>query len=313
MTATDIIALEVISKSYRDKRFRRFQALRDVSLSVQPGEAFGFVGPNGAGKSTTMKILTGIIDADAGNARVFGLPVHDHHARLNMSYVPENPYLYDYLTPLEILTMGARMHGLPANGLRQHCMSVLERFGIAQVAGKRIRNFSKGMTQRTALAHALACKPKLLILDEPLSGLDPIGRKDVVDILLEYRSQGGTIFFSSHVLNDVQRLGDRFGIIHKGVLRSVSTPAELIGRSESFFVIHTRGKEPLPDMTKDGTEKWQIEVSENVLVESLQRFKEAGHQIEDVRRGPSLEQAFLRFIAEMESAQPSEKGAGGRE
>jgi ABC-2 type transport system ATP-binding protein len=305
VTSTEIITLQGVSKSYRDKRFRRFQALRDVTLSVHPGEAFGFIGPNGAGKSTTMKILTGIIKADAGDACMFGLPVDDHHARRNMSYVPENLYLYDYLTPLEILMMGAHMHGLPEAGLRQHCMNTLERFGIAHVADKRIRNFSKGMTQRTALAHALACKPRLLILDEPLSGLDPIGRKDVVDILLDYRLQGGTIFFSSHVLNDVQRLGDRFGIIHKGVLRSVNTPASLIGGSDSSLVVCTEGISPLPEMTCDGVDKWKMEVEEVHLADCLGRLREAGHRLIEVRRGPSLEQAFLRFIQEADGGQPS--------
>ena len=297
---SDIITLQNISKSYRDKRFRRFQALQDVSLTVHPGEAFGFVGPNGAGKSTTMKILTGIIEADSGEARMFDIPVSDHRARKGMSYVPENPYLYDYLTPLEMLLMGARMHQLPEAGLREHCMAVLERFGIAHVADKRIRTFSKGMTQRTALAHALACKPKLIILDEPLSGLDPLGRKDVVDILLDYRAQGGTIFFSSHVLNDVQRLGDRFGIIHKGVLRSVNTPAELAGGSESSLVIRTQGTVEVPGLASDGPGKWHVSIEEPDLLDWLQKLKTAGHQILEVRHGPTLEQAFLRFIREAE-------------
>jgi ABC-2 type transport system ATP-binding protein len=296
----EIITLRGVNKTYREKRFRRFKALDDVSLTVNSGEAFGFVGPNGAGKSTTMKILTGIITADSGEARVFGIPVSEHLARKGMSYVPENPYLYDYLTPMEILMMGARMHQLPEGGLKHHCTNVLERFGIAHVADKRIRAFSKGMTQRTALAHALACKPRLLILDEPLSGLDPLGRKEVVDILLDYRDQGGTIFFSSHVLNDVQRLGDRYGIIHKGVLRSINTPAELAGGSENALVIRSRGNVEIPGLTRDGPDKWNIEVEESQLLEHLQRLREAGHQILEVRRGPSLEQAFLRFIREAE-------------
>ena len=305
----NIIDLQGIGKSYRDKRFRRFQALRDVTLSVHPGEAFGFVGPNGAGKSTTMKILTNIIKPDSGEASISGVSVSDHRSRIGMSYVPENPYLYDYLTPIEMLMMGARMHGLPQTGLKQHCMQILDRFGIAHVGEKRIRNFSKGMTQRTALAHALACKPKLLILDEPLSGLDPLGRKEVVDILLEYREQGGTIFFSSHVLNDVQRLGDRFGIIHKGVLHSVNTPAELAGGTENTLVVRTQGETELPGLNLDGPGKWHIELEEPALLDWLQRLKTAGHQIIEVRRGPSLEQAFLRFIQNAEGGKLPRKAS----
>ena len=306
---TKIIDLQGISKTYRDKRFRRFHALRDVTLSVQPGEAFGFIGPNGAGKSTTMKILTNIIKPDSGEASISGVPVSNHRSRIGMSYVPENPYLYDYLTPIEMLVMGARMHGLPETGLKQHCMRILDRFGIAHVGKKRIRNFSKGMTQRTALAHALACKPKLLILDEPLSGLDPLGRKEVVDILLEYRDQGGTIFFSSHVLNDVQRLGDRFGIIHKGVLHSVNTPAELSGATENSLVVRTQGGLELPGLSRDGPGKWHIELDESALLDWLQRLKTAGHQITEVRRGPSLEQAFLRFIQDAEGGELPRRAA----
>ena len=302
---TAVIALNGISKLYRDKKFKRFQALDSVTLDVRPGEAFGFIGPNGAGKSTTIKILTGIITADAGEARLFDIAVDDYRARKGMSYVPEGPYLYDYLTPLEMLLMGCRMHGLPESGLKEHCMKVLERFNIAHVAGKWIRHFSKGMTQRTALAHALACKPKLLILDEPLSGLDPIGRKEVVDILLEYRDEGGTIFFSSHVLSDVQRLGDRFGIIHKGKLRAIDTPADLVGEAASFFVIRTRGTNKIEGLVNNGADKWQIQVDENDLVPWLHRLKEAQHHIIDVQRGPTLEQAFLRFIQEAEQEHSS--------
>ena len=294
-----IISLEKIQKVYSDNRFRKFVALEDVTLEVMEGEAFGFIGPNGAGKSTTIKVLTGIITADSGKATMFGLPVTDHLSRKGMSYVPENPYLYDYLTPLEMLLMGCHMHGLKEDNLKAHCMKVLESLSIAHVANKRIRNFSKGMTQRTALAHALACKPRLLILDEPLSGLDPIGRKDVVDILMKYRNEGGTIFFSSHVLNDVQRLGDRFGIIHQGKLRAVNTPTEVFGEKESFYIIRSVGTSALPGLERESGDKWQIQVKEHELVEWLEKLKVAQHKIMDVQRGPTLEQAFLHFIKDI--------------
>lgn len=298
-SVSNIISLEKIQKSYSDNRFRKFIALEDVTLDVTQGEAFGFIGPNGAGKSTTIKILTGIITADSGKATMFDIPVTDHHSRRGMSYVPENPYLYDYLTPFEMLIMGCHMHGIKEDNLKSHCMKLLESFSIAHVANKKIRNFSKGMTQRTALAHALACKPRLLILDEPLSGLDPIGRKDVVDILLKYRNDGGTIFFSSHVLNDVQRLGDRFGIIHKGKLRAVNTPTEIFGEKESYFVIRTSGSSQLTGLEKENGNKWHVKVKEHELVEWLERLKSAQHTILDVQRGPTLEQVFLHFIKEI--------------
>jgi len=293
---SEIIELDGVSKTYRDSKFRHFKALSDVSLKVKEGEAFGFIGPNGAGKSTTIKILTGIIIANGGTAKMFGIPVDDYRARLGMSYVPESPYLYDYLTPLEVLMMGCRMHKVSDTDLQKHCMSVLERFGIAHVANRRIRTFSKGMTQRTALAHALACKPKLLILDEPLSGLDPVGRKEVVDILRDYRSAGGTIFFSSHVLSDVERLVDRFGVIHKGTLRAVNTPAELVADSHHELIIRSRGIAQVAGVESQGEEKWQVQVQERELVEWIQRLVAAGHQITEVRNAITLEQAFLRFV-----------------
>ena len=147
--------------------------LHGVELDINEGEAFGFVGANGAGKSTTIKIIMDIIRADSGRASIFGVDSRDPRARLGMSYVPENPYLYDYLTPYELVRMGVMQHGLNVPDIKKHCYGWLERFGIAQAAKKRIRNLSKGMTQRTALAHALACEPRLLILDEPLVGSRP--------------------------------------------------------------------------------------------------------------------------------------------
>lgn len=298
---TSAISLHNLSKTYRDKKRQSFTALSDVTLDVQHGEAFGFVGPNGAGKSTTIKILMNIINADAGDARLFDVPVTEHAARKGVSYVPENLYLYDYLTPLEMLLMGARMHGLPEAGLKMHCMQVLEQFSIAHVANKRIRQFSKGMTQRTALAHALVCKPKLLILDEPLSGLDPIGRKQVVDILTEYRNLGGTIFFTSHVLNDVERLGDRFGIIYRGMLRTVSTPGELVHSEESLFKVRYAGDQAIAGAQQEKPGRWKLQVPQQDLWTALESLKHTGQEIIDVKRDePTLEQAFMKFITDMD-------------
>jgi ABC-2 type transport system ATP-binding protein len=295
------IFLDKVSKTYADKKRKSLLALQDISLSVVQGEAFGFVGPNGAGKSTTIKILMNIINADGGDARLFDVPVTEHIARKSVSYVPENLYLYDYLTPLEMLLMGARMHGLPEAGLKEHCMTVLDKFSISHVANKRIRQFSKGMTQRTALAHALVCKPKLLILDEPLSGLDPIGRKQVVDILTDYRDQGGTIFFSSHVLNDVERLGDRFGIIYRGKLRTVSTPRELVHHDEAPFNVRYEGNSPIDGAEQEKAGRWKLQTSAQNLWAVLDTLKNSGQQIIDVKRDePSLEQAFMKFITDMD-------------
>jgi ABC-2 type transport system ATP-binding protein len=196
-----------------------------VSLSVEPGEAFGFIGANGAGKTTTIKILMGLIRATSGTASVFGASVQVPDARLGLGYVPENPYLYDYLTPLEILGMGMRLHRLRVSDPKAHCMTWLERLGLNHVASKRVRSFSKGMTQRVAIAQGVVHQAP--IVDprrtavwsrpdwSPRCGRNP------------FRVQArrwGHCFLTSHVLHDVERLADRFGLIHKGVLRAVRAP-----------------------------------------------------------------------------------------
>lgn len=292
-----IIDIADLHKTYRPPfRAKKFEALKGITLSVDQGEAFGFIGPNGAGKSTTIKILTGSVFSTAGMALMNGLPVTEASSRRSVGYVPENPYLYDFLTPMETLKLSCRLHGIKKDNLKKHCTEWLERFGISDVANKRIRGFSKGMTQRTALAASLALEPKLLILDEPLSGLDPIGRKDVVDILMSYRKEGGTIFFSSHVLHDVERLADRFGLIHKGELKTVQAPHELLG-SEQRFSVRTVGDVCVDGMQSDVGNRWFAEVTQTQLWELLNRLERAGHQILEVKPSLSLETAFLQYVS----------------
>lgn len=290
------IELKGLVKVYK-KPFRPAAiALNGVDLRVAQGEAFGYIGPNGAGKSTTIKILSGIVRASQGQATIFGVSVLEPQARQGLGYVPENPYLYDYLTPMEVLRMGIGMHQLALPNVKQHCLYWLDRFGIAHVANKKIRNFSKGMTQRVALAHALAVKPRLLILDEPLSGLDPVGRKEVVDILQEYRQQGGTIFFSSHILQDVERLADRFGIIHKGVLRTVQTPAELVGEQQEFWV-RVEGPQALTGAEQESPSRWKIRVAQEQVANVLGHVTATRQRLLAVEPAATLEAAFLRYVS----------------
>ncbi|ANQ86511.1 hypothetical protein dqs_3490 [Azoarcus olearius] len=291
------IELSGLSKRfYPGWRRQPVTALADVSLTVEQGEAFGFVGQNGAGKSTTIKILTGALRHDGGVAKLFGVDVADHRSRIGLGYVPENPWLYDYLTPLEIVRMGVLTHGhRQRSELNAHCMRWLERFGLAQVANRQVRGFSKGMLQRVALAHALACEPRLLILDEPLSGLDPLGRRDVVDILLDYRMKGGTVFFSSHVLHDVERLADRFGLIHQGVLQSVQHPADVFARS-SAVLVRSLGAAPVEGMVADVGERWWAEVKPAELWALLDALRSAGHSLIEVKPAMSLERLFLDVV-----------------
>lgn len=290
------IELEGICKVYKKSWIgAAATALDNVSLALPQGESFGFIGPNGAGKTTTIKILTGGVAPTAGSARLYGVPVGEHRARVGLGFVPENPSLPDYMTPMEILAMGLRVHGLKLDNERAHCIAWLERFELARVANKVIRGFSKGMVQRTALAHALAVKPRLLILDEPLSGLDPLGRRDVVEILAEFKRAGGTLFFTSHVLHDVERLADRFGLIHQGKISAVRSPAELSGDEEKV-VVRTLGSGPLDRANEELPGRWLAEIPRRELWDFLDRVRAAGHVLVEVRPSLSLESAFMKVV-----------------
>jgi ABC-2 type transport system ATP-binding protein len=293
---SDVILVEGICKTYKGGwRTQPKLALDEVSLAVSSGETFGFVGPNGAGKSTLIKILIGVMQSSSGRASLHGRDVADPASRLGLGFVPENPSLQDYLTPYEIVLMGLRLHQTRVDDERKHCMEWLARFSLASVADNPVRGFSKGMLQRTALAHALAIKPRLLILDEPLSGLDPIGRRDVVDILSEYRGQGGTIFLTSHVLHDVERLADRFGLIHQGKLLAIQSPNDVVA-GEEYVTVRCAGQNLLPGFVAESGGRWVGEVKRDELWATLDALRAAGHQIIEIKPTLSLESAFFRLL-----------------
>jgi len=291
------IVLDQVSKTYKKSWGRgAFLAVDGITLVVAEGEAFGFIGANGAGKSTTIKILTGALQASAGSASVLGRPVAEPLSRHGLGYVPENPCLPDLLTPFEILSMGVRLHRLGVDRPEAHVMGWLERFSLAHVAKKPIRTFSKGMTQRVALAHAMAVRPRLLILDEPLSGLDPIGRREVVDIVAEYNQQGGTVFFSSHVLHDVEYLADRFGLIHQGRLLTVRSPQELAAERADRFVASFQSDAAVDGASHVRAQQYQKEMPQHELPAFLQRLEVAGARLLGVRHAVSLETVFLDLV-----------------
>jgi len=290
------ISITDLSKTYpRTWNSKAFCAVSNLSLEIVEGEVFGFIGPNGAGKSTTIKVLTGVLQPSSGQAKLFGIDVANPDARRGLGYVPENPSLYDYLTPFELLRMGLAIHGVKLDNPKKHCMEWLDRFALATVANKRIRSFSKGMMQRAALAHAMAIRPRLLILDEPLSGLDPVGRKDVVDILGDYRAQGGTIFLTSHVLHDVERLADRFGLINKGRLVTVQAPSELV-RGEQTVTVRSAGATGVDGFTADAGGSWRADIRRDRLWATLDMLKVAGHLILEIRPALTLEDVFFRHL-----------------
>lgn len=292
------IEFQGVSHTFKAKG-KEVQAVRDVSFSLSEGEVFGFVGPNGAGKSTTIKIMLDIINDYQGQVTIYGTDAHRAEARQGLAYVPEAPALYEQFTPLEILRMGLSMYGIKRSDADAWCMQWLERFSIAEYAKRRIRQLSKGNVQRTALAHAMAVEPRLLILDEPLSGLDPVGRKDVVDILNDYKKQGGAIFFTSHVLHDVERIADRFGFINKGQLLTVRSPQELAAERASHFIIRYQADHQLsPSCTVLRPGEFECELEQSKLPEAIAQLSITGGHLLVVQPAVSLETVFFRILEE---------------
>ena len=213
-----LIRVRDLQKTFRVGFFqaRVVEAVKGVTFDVRRGEIFGFLGPNGAGKTTTIKMLTGLIRPTSGEAFLFGQRVPAAETRRNIGFLPENPYVYPYLTPREFVELSGQLSGMRGKALASRTMDVLKRVGIAYAADRQVRRLSKGMLQRTGLAAALVADPEMLILDEPMSGLDPVGRKEVRDLIFDERAQGRTIFFSTHILSDVEAICDRVAILREG-------------------------------------------------------------------------------------------------
>ena len=284
-----------------DTRKSSVRALNDINFRVDEGEVFGFVGPNGAGKSTTIKVMLDIINDYEGQVRIYGVDARRADARRSIAFVPEAPALYEQFTPLELLNMALRMYGIRRKDADAWSMTVLERFSVAENANRRIRELSKGNVQRVALAHAMVVQPKLLVLDEPLSGLDPVGRKDVVDILNEYKKEGGAIFFTSHVLHDVERIADRFGFINKGELLTVRSPRELAAERADCLLVRFNaqaGFEPAAKCLRDG--EFEFEVMQADLPAFITRLNMAGGHVLTVKPAVSLETVFFKILEDAE-------------
>lgn len=223
-----MIKIDGISKEFKEGIFaKRIKALDDLTLEVRKGEVFGFLGPNGAGKSTAIKILLNLIRPDKGKASVMDKDVNDREVRRHIGYLPENPYFYDYLTAEELLWFGGKSTGLSSMVIKQRTDELLQKVNLQAARKRQLRTYSKGMVQRAGLALSLIHDPDIAVLDEPMSGLDPIGRKMVGDMILELKARGKTVFFSSHILTDIERFCDRVGIIVGGRLRLVDSLVNL--------------------------------------------------------------------------------------
>ncbi len=218
------VRVEGISKTYRKQLGNRVIALKNLSFDISRGDIFGFVGPNGAGKSTFIKIAMGLLKADKGKVSFFGMPSSQPDSRKSVGYVPEQPILYSQLTGLEYMKFSCRLYGIPKDECFKRSKTFLEKVGLGDVAERTIRTYSKGMQQRLVIAQAIVAEPELVILDEPLSGLDPAGRMEVQELLRELNSEGKTIFFSSHILHDVESTCHQVALLVKGEIRYQGGP-----------------------------------------------------------------------------------------
>ena len=253
MPAIEIIALE---KSYSVGfwRKRRVVGLKPLNLTVESGEVFGYLGPNGAGKTTTLKLLMGLIFPTGGSARILGMEIRDPRMKSLIGFLPEQPYFYDYLTAAELLEYYARLSGVPVRDRTRRVQEMLARVGMSQSARVQLRKFSKGMLQRVGIAQAILHDPKVVFLDEPMSGLDPLGRREVRDLIQSLKDEGKTVFFSTHILSDAEALCDRVAILHKGELRGIGAVDELTSHSESKVEILFHGLEAITLVSAVGAE-----------------------------------------------------------
>jgi ABC-2 type transport system ATP-binding protein len=294
-----VVTAHQLGKTFYVGFFRkRVRAVDDVSFTVERNEIFGFLGPNGAGKTTTIKMLMGLIFPTHGHAEIMGRRVDDIGAKKLLGFLPENPYFYDYLSGAELLDLMGRLCGLDRRTRRQRAGELLERVGLGRTGQSALplRKYSKGMLQRLGVAQALVHDPELVVLDEPMSGLDPIGRKEVRDLIAELRTAGKTILFSTHILSDVELLCDRVAMIVGGKLRDCGPLDQLL----SPRLLHT-------ELVLDGPTGKEVRrlPPETVIDDALKEALAAGlHVVSLQPRRESLEDLFVREV------QTGDTGAG---
>jgi len=309
--ATPAIEIEQLTKDYYTgfvrKRPRR--VLDGLTFTVQEGEVFGFLGPNGAGKTTTLKLLMGLIFPTSGTARILGRPIEDVSMHRQIGYLPEQPYFYDYLTARELLDYFARFYRYGPDERRQRVARFLEMVGLAAAADVQLRRFSKGMLQRVGVAQAILHDPQVVFLDEPMSGLDPLGRREVRDIILDLKRRGCTVFFSTHILPDAEMLCDRVAVLVGGRLQGVGSPEEIVSIQvqglEILFEMPAGVPLPAslaPRATQIGA-RYRIEVPEAELYPTLERLRDCRARILSVLQvKPTLEDFFLRLVGQGKAA-----------
>ena len=296
---------------------KKRRSLEDLTMQVESGEVFGFLGPNGAGKTTAIKLLMRLIFPTSGTARILGKPIEDVSMHDFIGYLPEQPYFYDYLTAAELLEYFARFHKCTDSDRRERVHRMLKKVGLETAKKIQLRKYSKGMLQRVGLAQAILHDPQVVILDEPMSGLDPLGRREVRDIILELKKEGRTVLFSTHILSDAEMLCDRVGVIVGGKLRGVGTPGEMVGIQtqgmEILFELDGTGRNlPLLGKATRTGECYRVQLQESELYPILDQLKASGARILSVAQvKPTLEEFFMNLV-DADRAQASAVDVSGK-
>jgi ABC-2 type transport system ATP-binding protein len=302
MAAIEILGLE---KTYSIGFWRKRpkHALRPLNLKVEEGEIFGFLGPNGAGKTTTLKLLMGLIFPTAGSARILGMELDDPRMKAQIGFLPEQPYFYDYLTARELLEYYGQLSGVEAKLRSSRVNEVLRRVGLPDVGGVQLRKFSKGMLQRVGIAQAILHDPQVVFFDEPMSGLDPMGRREVRDLMEQLKVEGKTVFFSTHILSDAEALCDRVAIIHQGELRGVGAVADLTSSVHGKVEVVWQGTMVPASLralgaechvTRDTVRAMLSEANQDAAIEALRRERLRLVSVTPVRT--SLEDYYLQKL-----------------
>lgn len=307
---SNIIEIEKLTKDYEVGfwKKKKIRALDNLTLNVESGQIFGFLGGNGAGKTTTIKILMSLIFPSGGSAKIFGHDISNVKMRHRIGYCPENPYFYDYLTARELMMYFGELFGLDKAKSKQKTEELLTKVGLEEASwNKQLRKFSKGMLQRTGLAQSLINEPEIVFLDEPMSGLDPIGRREIRELIAELRRKGTTVFMSTHILSDIEALCDNVAIMRKGKLAATGKLDELLTShgEEQLFEINVKGisaeilKQSLADLADSNVVSKpsgaNIYVSDEESIEKvLQNLKKVGGKLVSIQPvKQSLEELFV--------------------
>lgn len=309
--ATPAIEILGLTKDYPIGFFhqRSRRSLDHLTLEVERGEVFGFLGPNGAGKTTTLKLLMGLIFPTSGTARVLGQSIESVGMHREIGYLPEQPYFYDYLTARELLHYYARFFGYGTAERGRRVARCLERVGLTTAADVQMRKFSKGMLQRVGIAQAILHDPQVIFFDEPMSGLDPVGRREVRDIILELKREGRTVFFSTHILSDAEMLCDRVAVLVAGKLQGIGAPSEMVSmRARAMEILfEARGSRPLPaGLAEKATAmggRTRVEVPEAEIYSVIDQLRSCEARILSVSPvRPSLEDYFIEMVGREQAA-----------